>query len=302
MRSLVTHLALQRRASSSIRAVLWAITLTSAVMLCAGCNTIGSSHRAPCIGSPEVGRPWTIPWCSAPFLWDADLECWVAQFETTNELYWHFRAEQRRDLLAQSRRVLGNEKYRDHIVRGSHPVVGLTYEEALAFAAWLTLREGDAGRLPVGWVYRLPTSDEWVGFASAGGKYEYPWGNDPVVPPSWNYADGEAIAWFPGDESSPHCDGHALTAPVAESGKNPAGLFGVGGNVWEMTTELWGTGYRIARGGSWRTGNIKRLDCESQMPFAPGSVSLDIGFRLVLAPWRQDTGGWTDPARSGESN
>src|SRR5207237_7088301 len=51
-----------------------------------------------------------------------------------------------------------------------HPVVGITWEDAAQFCTWLTDREATAGRLPAGYVCRLPTEAQWEYAATMGGQ------------------------------------------------------------------------------------------------------------------------------------
>jgi len=54
---------------------------------------------------------------------------------------------------------------------GSHPVVLVTYEDAVAYCSWLSVA--------LGRVVRLPTEAEWERAARAGvDGNRYPWGND----------------------------------------------------------------------------------------------------------------------------
>ena len=50
----------------------------------------------------------------------------------------------------------------------SHPVENVSWYDATNYCAALTEREREAGRLPSGWVYRLPTEAEWE-YACRGG-------------------------------------------------------------------------------------------------------------------------------------
>jgi eukaryotic-like serine/threonine-protein kinase len=90
------------------------------------------------------------------------------------------------------------------------PVVNVSFDDANAFAAWRSKRDGVA--------YRLPTEQEWEYAARNGERSDlYPWG------PEWK--EGAAVL----KEGAP--------SPVGsrESGKNRWGVFDLVGNVWEWT-------------------------------------------------------------------
>jgi Sulfatase-modifying factor enzyme 1/TIR domain len=57
----------------------------------------------------------------------------------------------------------------------THPVVGVSWNDAKRFCEWLTRREQVSGMLPRGWVYRLPTDAEWSGGVGLQGEA----GNNP---------------------------------------------------------------------------------------------------------------------------
>ena len=91
------------------------------------------------------------------------------------------------------------------------PVVNVSFDDANAFAAWRSKRDGVA--------YRLPTEQEWEYAARNGERSDlYPWGAE--------WKDGAAVL----KEATP--------APVGsrESGKNRWGVFDLVGNVWEWTS------------------------------------------------------------------
>ena len=52
----------------------------------------------------------------------------------------------------------------------NHPVVGVCWYEADAFCQWLTKKNGD------GYVYHLPTEQQWEATAAGKNRRDYPWG------------------------------------------------------------------------------------------------------------------------------
>ncbi|CAK0779867.1 formylglycine-generating enzyme [Gammaproteobacteria bacterium] len=98
--------------------------------------------------------------------------------------------------------------------RGRQPVINITWEDAVAYTAWLAERTGEA--------YRLPTETEWEYAARAGTDHAWPWGDELGVAQAVCRSCGS-----PWDFRSP--------APVGSVPANPWGLNDLGGNVWEWT-------------------------------------------------------------------
>ncbi|HVO94737.1 MAG TPA: formylglycine-generating enzyme family protein [Terriglobales bacterium] len=155
------------------------------------------------------------------------------------------------------------------------PVVGVTWDEAAAFCAWLSERGG----MP----FRLPTEAEWE-YAARGGVdgAHYPWGNEP-----------------PDEKHLVGCD--PVTGGPAEVGVNPPngfGLFDMSENVHEWCADYYDYNYyhyspeknphgpsagqrRVSRGGSWRH-RIKFSRCAARSSLPPDFQYSDYGFRVAV--------------------
>lgn len=102
---------------------------------------------------------------------------------------------------------------------GDRPMVGVSWRDATAYAAWITRRTGV--------VHRLPSDQEWV-FA-AGAKAA-----DEVLPPV--DPANPARAWLARYEIEAARDRPAADPqPVGTFGRNEHGLSDLAGNVWEWT-------------------------------------------------------------------
>jgi len=144
------------------------------------------------------------------------------------------------------------------------PVVGVSYEDANRFAAWLS------GRLGVD--KRLPTEDEWEKAARGGRDVIYPWGDEsPADGVRANYSGNGRFR---------------ATSPVGsfEAGRNAYGLYDMAGNVWQWTATpvvtAAGIERRIVKGGSWMDGPTD-LRVSNRRDIDPSLGYVDVGFRLV---------------------
>jgi formylglycine-generating enzyme required for sulfatase activity len=165
------------------------------------------------------------------------------------------------------------------------PVEQVSWFDATNYCGRFTAQESAAGRLPSGYVYRLPTEAEWEYCARAGTTTRFPWGDDHDYTLLLDYA------WVPENSGG-------TTHPVGTKLPNPWGLYDMAGNVWEWVADWDGpypggsvtdptgpaTGfYKVMRGGSWfmGDGNTRPADRNRNVP---DTTTHAIGFRMVLAP------------------
>jgi formylglycine-generating enzyme required for sulfatase activity len=180
---------------------------------------------------------------------------------------------------------------------GDHPVANVSWDDATAFSAWLSKREGLH--------YRLPTDREWsiaVGIGTEEKWYAettpatvfkpqdvFPWGKAwPPPPGSGNYSDASRqMKAFRADAQyveGGYDDGFPTTAPVMRFPANAFGLYDLGGNVWEWC-EDWSSSKReerVLRGGSWYRGEPGLMLSSYRGRYAPSDRRLNGGFRVVI--------------------
>ncbi len=134
----------------------------------------------------------------------------------------------------------------DFPLKGEYPVVCVSWNDARAFCQWLTTREREAGRLPSGLEFRLPTEAEWE-YGCRGGSQEsqyFWWGNE--IEEGEGRLNISAIDFLPGRSKTwplakaPWSDGFAFVSPVdhyGAKGRNDFGLADMCGGVWEIVLD-----------------------------------------------------------------
>ena len=213
---------------------------------------------------PEPGRDWAA--LEMEFVWVPAMACWAGKYEVSNGDIRHFLQDH------DSGAFDGFDLNSD-----PQPAIA-TLHQAQAFAKRLTQLERTVERIPDGYEYRLPTADEWTQLARCGDGRVYPWGSN-WPPEQGNYSDATSAA---DARMQDYDDGFPVTCPVADSGCNDWGLFGVGGNVSEWTTD--GDGGGVLRGGSWSDCSRAELACDHRVPGDdPHLVGAAAGFRLILS-------------------
>ena len=178
----------------------------------------------------------------------------------------------------------------------NHPVVGVSWFEALAYIEWLNRNKVLV--LPKALLGQdvnisLPREDQWEYAARGEASLTYAWGSEE-------------------DSSKGNVEetkiGRANAAGVFNKGQ-AFGLYDMSGNIWEWTTSRWGQdimscsyGYgedylegrliqndlnpiefRVIRGGSWSY-SVEESRCSTRLRLHPNARYDFLGFRLVCAP------------------
>ena len=122
-----------------------------------------------------------------------------------------------------------------------HPVTGVTWSEAKAYAVWLGLETG--------YPYRLPSEAEWEYVARAGSQTRYPFGNDPrELCRHANVADKTLAARYR-KYSTAECDDGVLgVGPVGRLAASAFGVHDMLGNAEEWVADCWRRNYSGADG------------------------------------------------------
>lgn len=167
--------------------------------------------------------------------------------------------------------------------RGTHPVVHVSWNDAVAYCAWAAAR--------------LPTEAEWE-YAARGGLVQrrFPWGDE--LQPGGRHAMNVYQGRFPTRDTGE--DGFAGTAPVGAFPANGYGLHEMTGNVWEWTADWFDPRWyrvsprddprgpasgsaRVMRGGSYlcHASYCNRYRVDARSANSPDSSAGNIGFRVV---------------------
>ena len=178
-----------------------------------------------------------------------------------------------------------------------HPVVNVSWNDAVEYCKWLSQKEGRH--------YRLPTEAEWEYACRAGTQTQYSTGDTPSTLKGFgNFKDRAFEKKFPiaNHENYPSFqfdDGISFTAAVGNFQPNQFDLYDMHGNVWEWCSDTYDEQYygkrakidptgpseqgllRVHRGGSLSSTPV-RVRSAYRARYTPDSRAFDIGFRLVL--------------------
>lgn len=240
------------------------------ILVAAGTFTMGSDNRA------ADEKPMHKVYLGAYY---------ISKYEVTNAEYYEFWKQQIADAQGIRKHTPENFAHLPQIGEWperaeqfpDHPVVGVSWHDANAYAAWKGMR--------------LPTEAEWEKAARGYTDRVWPWGN--AIEPYANTAASD--------------DGYKNgLAPVGSfpKGKSYYGAMDMAGNVWEWTADWYSDVYywhssqaftkrpkrdptgpavgswRVIRGGSW-IDKISRCSTTFRFYLYPNLKTSFVGFRLA---------------------
>ncbi len=169
--------------------------------------------------------------------------------------------------------ITGPEEYDEPFGLANHPVVGVSWYEAVAYCRWL--------RDVLGYEVRLPTEAEWERAARGTDGRIWPWEDEAPTDEHCNF--GRKV-------------GATTPVGVYPKGASPYGVLDMAGNVWEWCSTKWLDNYggyeekvdddlegdapRVVRGGSWGYSH-RNVRCAFRHGNFPYSRDYYYGFRVV---------------------
>ena len=191
---------------------------------------------------------------------------WIGKFEVTIGQYKRFLFETgHRSLPEWTSKYCLNDRY---------PVVGVSWNDAVAYCRWLSKRTGH--------LFKLPTEAQWEKAARGIDNRRYPWGKNAPDCYRANFKK---------------CKNNLKPVGSTPFGKSPYGIFDLAGNIWEWCNDWYKSGYytgsptrnpegppqgtaHVLRGGSFTcsTRDIRSANRNGTLT----SGGLDIGFRLCM--------------------
>lgn len=171
----------------------------------------------------------------------------------------------------------------------SHPVVCISWHDAVAYTSWMANRAGQP--------YRLPSEAEWEYAARGGTKGANFWGKDDRKACTYANVNDLTAKNKVAKVAEPCSDGFMYTSPVGSFRPNPFGIRDALGNAWVWLADCWlgdyrlgprdgrpgaaaNCGIRVLRGGSWTDtpGPVRIAARESRLPHERLAIA---GFRIA---------------------
>ena len=289
-----------------VRTICAAACFGAIILLCTtSCEHFRYKKTETSKVTPVKGEDWTVPQLDMPLVYvkpttfemgsnrEAASEderpvhkvrisnpFWVGKYEVTEGQYRKFlQATGYSDKSSSA----FSQGISDITAESNFPIVWVSWHESVAFCEWLTQRERQAGRLPQGYRYRLPTEAEWEYAARGGHKAQ-----DYIYSGSDNV---DAVAWYSKNSGRRY-------HKVGQKKPNELGIHDMSGNVWEWCLDGYGlykstnavdpvdtedTSFRVFRGGGW-SGPANYCRTKRRFKLPPDKAYNIVGFRVVLAP------------------
>jgi formylglycine-generating enzyme required for sulfatase activity len=156
-----------------------------------------------------------------------------------------------------------NSSYRDSCLGDNCPIVGISWEDAVAYTDWLSKRDGKK--------YRLPTEFEWEYVSKVDLNRDF----------GFLYGELNDYSWY---EKTSNGKAHR----VGLKKPNLFGVYDMQGNVWEFCSDSYHYNYmdkredpyKVMRGGDWRTKEYY-LRSSNRAKYRKDRKSNGVGFRVV---------------------
>ena len=147
-----------------------------------------------------------------------------------------------------------------------HPVICVSYDDAVAYSDWVSKQTGNS--------YRLPTRPEWLALTAVEN-------NSFEACQSGNLTGTESISVRNKEDKYKCYDKYKNTAPVASFNINNQGLYDIQGNVAEWVgCSKPPCSAPVAMGSSWFSGKQSNVSDKSEK-LKPSTGYSWVGFRLV---------------------
>ena len=221
---------------------------------------------------------------------------YMSRYEVTVAEFTHFIAESgyRTDAEQQSDAknwrcgVAGSVR---PLSEENHPVLNVSWNDAVAYCKWMSDKTGKR--------YRLPTEAEWEYACRAGSRTPFNTGKNLTTAQA-NYNGNDPC------KNKPKGVFRQNTVAVNSFSPNAWGLYNMHGNVWELCSDVDSDtyydeckakgvvenpagpvpepgSYRVLRGGSWRYG-AEYCQSANSLSYPPDFRGYSIGFRPVIVP------------------
>ena len=200
--------------------------------------------------------------------------------------------DERNGAMVEKRGVSWRDDYAGQPASDGQPVVHVSWNDAAAYAAWLSEQTQRT--------YRLPSEAEFEYALRAGGETRYPWGEGE--PPAGvdnltGARDQSAGGRRWSNAFSGYGDGAWGPAPVGSYSVNAFGLGDMNGNVSEWVADCWHESYaraprdgtawinpgckaRVVRGASWAS-SPDQARAAFRLRATAGTTSARVGFRVT---------------------